>query len=183
MKDEMKSAIRHMLQGLAHWMAYRSEMSNIQLIEADAILVASDILRAQLSNDYIVEREVTKKSLPIIKERQRIDLGIKSRQDNTYKCLIEFKLADATNRGYTQDVEKLSTIKRINNDIDCLVVILYRKSYVFSKPKEFVNKEGTAKRGGIKIGNQNVVKVRHVSSSYASKKAQKSKKAICLEVL
>ena len=183
MKDEMKSAIRHMVQGLAHWMAYRNEMSNIQLIEADAILVASDILRAQLSNDYIVEREVTRKSLSIIEERQRIDLGIKLRQGNTYKCLIEFKLADATNGGYAQDVEKLSTIKRINNDIDCLVVILYRKSNVFSEPKEFVSKEGTAKRGNIKISDKNVVKVRHVCSSYASSKTPSSKKAICLEIL
>ena len=44
----MDSYIRHMVQGLTHWMAYRNEMSNIQLIEADAVFVATDILRANL---------------------------------------------------------------------------------------------------------------------------------------
>lgn len=184
MKDKIRSTIRHMVQGLAHWMAYREEMSNIQLIEADAVLIASDILRANLPHDYIVEREVTKKSLSVIKGLQRIDLGIKTRQDNTFKCLIEFKLADATNGGHIKDVEKLSTIKQGNNSIDCLVVILYRKSCVFSEPKEFVGKDGTAKRGKIKIGIKNIdVKVRHICSSYASSQAPRSKKTICLEVL
>ena len=34
-----------MVQGLAHWMAYRDEMTNIQLIEADAVLILD-------SNEY-----------------------------------------------------------------------------------------------------------------------------------
>ena len=51
MKEEIKSPIRHMVQGLAHWMAYRNEMSSIQLIEADAVFVATDILRAHLSRE------------------------------------------------------------------------------------------------------------------------------------
>lgn len=41
-----------MVQGLAYWMAYRCEISNIQLIEADAILAATDISWTRLSCDY-----------------------------------------------------------------------------------------------------------------------------------
>ncbi len=182
MKLEIKSAIRHMVQGLAHWMAFRSEMSNIQLIEADAVLVALDILRANLPHDYVIEREVTKKSASCVNNLQRIDLGIKSRKDDSYICLIEFKLADATNGGYSKDVEKLSNIKLANKDIDCLVVILYRRSSLFTEPKEFVLANGTAQKRTIHINKANV-KVRHVCSSYGSSKAAMSKKTICLEVL
>ena len=88
MKPDFKNPIGNMLQGLSHWMAYRSEVSNIQVVETDVVLIASDMLRASLPGGYIVEREVTKKSLPFIKGRQRIDLGIK--RGSSYECLIEF---------------------------------------------------------------------------------------------
>lgn len=183
MKKEIQSAINHMVQGLAHWMAYRDEISNIQIIEADAVFVAADILRANLICDFVVEREISKKSLAIV-GRQRIDVGIKSRITNSYECLIEFKLADATNAGYTADVEKLSDIKKKAPNIDCLVVILYRKLCSCEEPKELVNSEGLAQRGVIKIGkNNNPVKVRRVCNSFTSSKPPKSKKVICLEVL
>lgn len=121
MNNIIKAPVRHMLQGLAHWMAYRNEMSNIQLIEADAILVASDLLRANLPKDYVIEREVTKTSLPIL-NKQRIDLGIKSKSDGLFKCLIEFKLADATNKGYVGDVDKLTQLS--NRTIVLIVWLL-----------------------------------------------------------
>lgn len=173
-----------MVQGLAHWMAFRNEMSNIPVIESDAVFAAIDLLRENLSCDYAVEREVSEKSLPIV-GKGRIDLGIKSKQDGCFKCLIEFKLADATNKGYIGDVKKLSAIKAADSNIDCLVVILYRKSCIFSEPQEFINNDGLAKRGLVKVGKdrQLAVKVRNVCSSYASSKAQRSKKAICIEVM
>lgn len=185
MKEEIKSPIRHMVQGLAHWMAYRNEMSSIQLIEADAVFVATDILRAHLSNDFVIEREISKKSLPIVKE-QRVDVGIKSKSDGSYKCLIEFKLADATNKGLVGDVEKLSIIKDNHQNatkIDCLVVILYRKPCAFTEPECFVNEKGNArKKRKIEVG-EGSVKVRHVCTSFVSSTAPKSNKVICLEVI
>lgn len=183
MKKYIQSAINHMVQGLAHWMAYRDEISNIQVIEADGVFVATDILRANLICDYVVEREITKKSLAIV-GKQRIDLGIKSKTTKLYECLIEFKLADATNAGYNADVDKLSDIKRKAPDIDCLVVILYRKVCSCNEPKKLVNNKGLARREIIKIGNNNnPVKVRRVCNSFTSSKPPKSKKAICIEVL
>lgn len=182
MKEQLKSPIRQMVQGLAHWMAYRNSMSNIQLIEADAVFVATDILRANLPNDYYVEREVTKTSLPIVKNN-RIDMGIKSRADGSYKCLIEFKLADATNKGYEGDVEKLSQIKQQDENIDCLVVILYRKPCPYSEPKDFLNDSGLAKRGKIGVGKNNVpVNVRCVCNSFSSSTNQNSIKTVCIEL-
>lgn len=173
-----------MVQGLAHWMAYRNEMSNIQLIEADAIFVATDLLRAHLSKEFIVERETTKKSLPIVQD-QRIDLSIKSKSDGLYTCLIEFKLADATNEGYLGDVDKLSKIKENHQNatkIDGLVVILYRKPCAFTEPDCFVNEKGNArKKQKIEVG-EGSVKVRHVCTSFVSSTAPKSHKVICLEV-
>lgn len=174
-----------MVQGLAHWMAYRCEMSNIQLIEADAILVATDILRAHLSCDFIVEREITKKSLSIVKDKNRIDLGIKCKSDAKYKCLIEFKLADATNKGYVGDVEKLGQLYQTDIDdehIERLVVILYRKPCIFTEPQDFLNNKGNAKRGKIKVDKYSV-KVRHVCTSFVSSTASKSHKVVCLELI
>ena len=183
MKEQLKNPIRNMLQGLAHWMAYRNSMSNIQLIEADAVFVATDILRANLPNDYCVEREVTKTSLPSVKNN-RIDIGIKSKTEGSYNCLIEFKLADATNAGYVSDVEKLSRIKQQDPSIDCLVVVLYRKSCGYNTPSNLVDDNGFARRGIIKIGSNKIpVKVRRVCNSFASSKPPKSQKTICLEVI
>ena len=183
MKEQLKNPIRNMLQGLAHWMAYRNSMSNIQLIEADAVFVATDILRANLPNDYCVEREVTKTSLPSVKNN-RIDIGIKSKTEGSYNCLIEFKLADATNKGYEGDVEKLSQIKQQDKDIDCLVVILYRKPCSYSEPQDFINDHGLAKRGKIEVGKNNVkVNVRCVCNSFTSSTNPKSIKTICIELI
>ncbi len=47
MKKDIQSAIYHMVQGLAHWMAYREEISIIKSIKADAIFVATDILQTK----------------------------------------------------------------------------------------------------------------------------------------
>jgi len=183
MKDVIKSAINHMVVGVAHWMAYRDEISIIKPIEADAIFMAADILQAKLSSDYTIKREITKTSLSIV-GKHRIDLAIISKITKNFECLIEFKLADATNEGYEGDVNKLQEIKQKDTTIDCLVVILYRKACPCDKPKELVDSRGFAKRGIIKIGkNKYPVKVRRVCNSFTSNKAPKSKKAICIEVL
>ena len=174
MKKDIQTAINHMVVGVAHWMAYRDEISIIKPIEADAIFVAADILQAKLSSDYILKREITKTSLPIVK----------SKITNKFECLIEFKLADATNEGYEGDVNKLKDIKQKDTNIDCLVVILYRKVCSCDKPKELVDSQGFARGGVVEIGNnKNHVRVRRVCNSFTSSKPPKSKKAICLEVL
>lgn len=180
MKEVLRQPIGNMSQGLAHWMAFRSELSNIQVIESDVVLVASDMLRSSLPSGYIVEKEVTKKTLSSLKDKQRIDLGIK--RDTKYECLIEFKLADATNAGYQGDVLKLNKIKQKNQDIDCLVVILYRKSTSFLSPKNLVGKDGSATRKTIPIKGVNC-KVRRVCNSFTSKNNPRSKKTICIEVM
>lgn len=183
MKSIIKNPLSHMLQGLAHWMAYRYEMSNIKVIEAVAVSEASDILRANLPKDYVVDTEITKTSLPIVGNK-KIDLGNSSKTDGTFKCLIEFKLADATNAGYAGDVSKLKEIKQKDTSIDCLVVILYRKSCAFDSPQKLVDSNGKAKRSTIKVGkNGKPVKVRRACNSFTSIKNNSSKKTICLEVL
>ena len=183
MKANLKNPIGHMLQGLAHWMAYRNELSNIMIIEADAVSQAIELLQSNLPSYYVVKREITKTSLPIVGS-QKIDLGIKNKQNGEFECLIEFKLADATNIGYVGDVNKLKQIKEQNPSIECLVVILYRKSCSFDSPKNLVNPDGWAKRNIINMGKKNVpVKVRRVCNSFASSKSKKSQKTICLEVI
>ena len=181
MNSNIKKYVSNMLQGLAYWMAYRREMSSIDIIEADAVSTAFDILRSNLPGDYVVEREITKTTLPIVSSK-KIDLGIR-KKDNSYWCLIEFKLADATNAGYVGDVEKLYQIKSQAPNVDCLSVILYRKSCRFDNPSSFVDNNGKAKKTIIKVGQKNIpVKVRRVCNAFASATCDKSRKSICLEV-
>lgn len=186
MNKKLESSIEHMTQGLAHWMAYRSEVSSIKLIEADAVLVATDMLRALLPRDCIIEREITQTMSSLSIGRQRIDLGIKDKISNKYLCLVEFKLADATNGGYKSDVKKLSMIKQSYHDIDCLIIILHRNLCEFNKPQELVAQDGKANRKtkAIMVGNKNIpIRVRRVCNSFSSTTNNKSRKTICIEVL
>ncbi len=187
MNKRIESAINHMVQGLAYWMAYRGEISNIKIIEADAVLTATDMLRALLPNDLSVEREITRTSSSLSIGRQRIDLGIKDKSSDQYLCLVEFKLADATNGGYKKDVKKLSIIKQSYPDIDCIIVNLYRNRCEFNKPQELVGSDGKANRKtkAIKIGDKQIpIRVRRVCNSFPStSKKTKSRKTICIEVL
>ena len=183
MKKEIRSAINHMVVGVAHWMAYRDETSIIKPIEADAIFMAGDILQARLPSDYTIKREITKTSLSIV-GKYRIDLAIISKKANNYECLIEFKLADATNEGYKGNVNKLREIKQKDTNIECLVVILYRNACPCDKPDELVDSQGLARGGVVEIGKKKYpVRVRRVCNSFTSSKPPKSKKAICIEVL
>lgn len=186
MNKKIERAIKCMVQGLAYWMAYRSELSSIKILEADAVFIATEILSSWLSNDLSIEREITQSSSSLSIGRQRIDLGIKDKNDGKYLCLIEFKLADATNGGYKNDVKKLSTIKQNNSNIDCLVVILYRNLCEFNKPQELVGQDGKANRKTkvITVGNQQIqIRVRRICNSFSSTTNPKSRKAICIEVL
>lgn len=183
MDVNIRMPIYHMLQGLAHWMAYRNEVSDIRIIESDAVLVATDILRSYLSCDYIVEREISMRCLQQT-GKQRIDLGVKLKSEQNYRYLFEFKLADAKNSGYGGDVQKLSNIKLNVPDVECYVVILYRKSCQFDKPKELVNGNGKAIRKKLFITKENIpIQVRRVCNSFVSSTINKSMKTICLEVL
>lgn len=186
MNKKIESPINHMVQGLAFWMAYRNEISSIKIIESDAVFVAADMLRSSLPKDLSVERELTRASSSLSIGNQRIDLGIKDKINNNYLCLIEFKLADSTNGGYKKDVEKLNAIKQNYPNIDCLIVILYRKSVAFTEPQELVGQNGKANKKAKTItvaNNQLPIRVRRVCNSFSSTTNTKSQKAICIEVL
>lgn len=180
MKKEIRRPIDHMLQGLAYWMAFSGEKNSPKIIEADVVSTAIELLNSLLPKDYRITREVTKNELNILVGQQRIDLGIK--YNGSIKCLIEFKLADASNGGYKKDVKKLEKIKRKDEDIDCLVVILYRKSCKVDSPQELVDTKGKAIRRKVNVMDV-PVRVRRVCNSFSSKTNNNSKKTICLEVL
>lgn len=182
MKKDIKSPLSHMLQGLAHWMAYQNERNHhIKVIESDVVFCAVDMLRGFLPNDYSLVREVSYRELGIANNRSRIDLGIK--HNGSYICLIEFKLADATNGGAKSDINKLSDVRaKLSEDIDYLVVILYRKLTDFCSPKGLVGNNGQATRKVVTI-DECKVKVRRVCNSFTSKESKKSMKTICLELI
>ena len=171
-----------MLKGLVYWMAYKNEISNIDLIEADIVSEAAHILSTQLSQFY-VQREVDYSSINKALPKQYADLSIISRSEHKCQCIIEFKLGDNTNGGYKSDIQKISSLKRIESTIICMVVIAYRKSCSSKVPKLFLSKDGKAKRGAISICPNTRIKVRRVCNALSSKNVKKMKKVICLEVI
>lgn len=169
-----------MLQGLAYWLTYKSETYKCQIIEADVIMEAVQILQSYLPHQYKLVREYPYKNLQI-STGQRADLAILNVNGNC-ECLIEFKLADSTNGGYKNDIKKMSQVKAIQNIIDCYSVIVFRKSYIVSEPTNLVRYNGKAKRGLLNESSQKY-KVKRVCNSLSSTTATKMKKVICLELI
>ena len=161
-------------------MAYKNEVITFDLIEADIVNEAASILSARLSNHYI-KREVDYSKIEPSLQRQYADLGLFSREDNSCKCIIEFKLGN--NGYYNADIKKVNELKKKRNDITCLVVIAFRKSCSSKVPERYVTEEGTARRGVLTSIPGTRVKVRRVCKAPASKDVRKMKKVICLEVL
>lgn len=182
MISEIKNAIDKTLQGLAYWIAYKKELSNIDLIEADIVSEAAHFLSARLSN-YFVKKEVDYSTLNSSLPKQYADLGIYSRENGKCNCIIEFKLGNSTNGGYKHDVQKINNLKKLETDITCLVIIAYKDSCTIKVPKSLVTPDGKAKRGMVKNVKGVNVKVRRVCNALASKKVTKMKKVVCLEVI
>lgn len=182
MFEDVKTPIERMLKGLAYWMAYKNEISAIDLIEADIVSEAAHILSTQLSQ-YYVHREVDYSSINKSLPKQYADLGIFSRSEHKCICVIEFKLGDNTNGGYKSDIQKISSLKRLENNIICMVVVAYRRSCSIKVPQAFLYKDGKARRGTISICSNTQIKVRRVCNALSSKNVTKMKKVICLEVI
>lgn len=181
MKTSFRVPLEHMLQGLAYWLAYKSETAKYSITELETVGEAFNILDGRLPAGYKVKREYSYGNISKSFGGRRADLAIINPQ-NKCECLIEFKLADSTNGGYIADVKKITKVKKKDPDIECYVVILYRKSCRLSLPKKLVDSEGKAKRMVIRLGSSSV-RVKRVCNAICSKKAKKMKKVICLDVL
>lgn len=179
MKSFVRNSFEHMLQGLAYWLAYKGETYKCTIVEADAITEAVQILSSQLPSGYKVVKEFSYGNISKSYGGKRADLAILN-ADKECECLVEFKLADAKNGGYVSDVKKMSIVKKGNLNIDCYVIILYRKSCKIDVPKKLVDDKGKAKR---KVNNMPNLTVRRVCNAIRSQTAKNMKKVICLEVL
>ena len=96
--------------------------------------------------------------------------------------MIEFKLADATNGGYTKDVDKLQPVKAAFSDIICFVIVLYRKSCYIDEPANLVMPNGKAQKRILEI-NKARITVRRVYTALRSLIATKMKRVICIELV
>ena len=98
------------------------------------------------------------------------------------ECLLEFKLSDNTGGGYQKDVLKLNAIKSTYPNIDCCVVILYRKSCLIDEPHELVSSNGKANRSIVVVNKINT-KVKRVFSALRSTTTNKMTRVICIELV
>ena len=176
-----RNPFEHMFQGLAYWLAYKSETVKYQITEAEAVGEAFAILNNRLPAGYKVKKEFPYGNISKSFGHLRADLAIVNSQ-NECECLIEFKLADSTNCGYKADVNKISKVRKNYPDIDCYVVIVYRSSCQLAVPRNLVDENGKSIKKTILI-NSSKVRVRRVCNAIGSKTADKMKKVVWLEVL
>ncbi len=183
MQTQLRYSINHMLQGLAFWMAYKSECLTIGLVEADIVSEAAQIFSSRATN-YYVRREVDYSTLDdsFSKSQYYADLGIYAREDNSCVGVIEFKLGDNSNGGYKADIKKENLLKRKKVGLTCLVVVAYRKLCSSNIPKALVS-NGSAKRGIIEIIPKTQIKVRRICNAQASGKVMKMKRVVCIEII
>jgi hypothetical protein len=180
MKAFLKKAIERVTRGMAYWIAYKCETSAVKFTEAEAVGEMINILRSVLPS-CTIRREVEYKSVcPSINSSKRADIGVFI--DDKCQSLLEVKLSENTNGGYKADIKKLNELKRIDDTIDCYVILLYRNSCKIKDPKNFVSTDGKALKQTIDAFNCKM-RVRRVSNALCSKNADKMKKVVCFEVL
>ena len=182
MKPLLRTPLEHMLQGLAYWLAYKSETVKYKITEHEAVGEAIQILQSRLPLGYKIVREYPYRNLSTkYSVHQHTDLAIVNSNDEC-ECLIEFKLANSTNGRLKSDVVKMSSIKKDCPDVDCYVVVVYRQSCSAKVPKGLVDNDGKANKKPISIGSTSV-KVRRVCNAVSSKTAETMKKVICVELV
>ena len=186
MQNRFKRPIENMVQVMAYWIAYSCEANAIKFTEAEAVGEMARILQNKLSFPAKIKREVSYKSIcPTIKGNQRADLAIYC--NNICQCLIEVKLSEDANGGYKSDIRKLSQVKLLAKEIDCYVILLYRKSCGIDAPKKLVSNDGKALRQTLDFQTNknscNKIRVRRVANAITNKDAQKMKRVICIEVI
>lgn len=181
MKTFLRTPIERMLQGLAYWLSYRDVVFRNKVVELVAVDKAFEIMQIHLPSGYKVIREFGYNNIDASFGNQRADLAVVNDQ-NQCECLIEFKLSENTAGGYKKDVDKLRPVKEKYPDIDCYVVILYRKSCQLDEPKELVLPNGKAKRKKWMLNNA-MITVRRVYTSLRSQIATRMKRVICIELV
>lgn len=185
-QQSTKKTFDRMLQGLAYWLAYQYEVSYCKVIESDAVREAYNILQSHLKG-YTVEKEVLYKIIcPQITNQMRADLAIKN-DAGDYECIIEFKLASATNKGYKGDLSKMLQLKKIRPEIECYSIILFQNSCKQYVPKDFITPKGNAIKRTLSFPCTNNstcnYRVRRICNAVCSKKAEKMKKVVLLELM
>ena len=181
MKPFLRNPIERMLQGLVYWLAYRDVVSKNRVVEAVAVDKAFQILQMNIPSGYKIVREYPYKIIDSSFGNKHSDLAIVN-ENNECECLIEFKLADAKNGGYTKDVEILQPVKGVLGDIDCFVIVLYRKSCYIDEPTYLVMPNGKARKR-ILVVNKARITVRRVFTALRSQIATKMKRVICIELV
>ena len=184
MNPSFENSFDKMLQGLAYWLAYQNVILGCDIIESDAVKEAYTFLRTHLISGFSIKREYPLKLFSTNFGKRRSDLAIINKKDGKCCCLIEFKLADATNGGYPDDVEKLYTIKKKFQEIECYVIVLCRHSCKIDQPKKLVTSLGRAVGETKCIKNNIPIHVHMVRKAFKSlRKNPNMYKTILIEVL
>ena len=170
------------LQGIAYWLGYKKQFyRDYPLSEGAIVGEALQLIKSNLAINQKLTCEDSYKKLGLnINNQKRADIVLW--EDDSVKCVVEVKRADASSKLIDIDICKLNKLKRTKIDVRCFLLIVSQNK----KPIRFVNKSGIAVKGtliidGIEVKTRRVCKV---TSTFNQKKSIESAHYACLiEVL
>lgn len=173
--------VNPLLQGLAYWVGYRKQIYPYYKLSEGAIIAESQLLiSARLETGENLECEVFHNKIYNTPKFVRADLVIYD--SKKIKYVIEVKRYEAGIKRILEDFKKLAILKNeAKDEFQCFVLLVSQQKL----PKEFVNKNGLAKRGKLKFESLDVNVIRNCKStaSFNSKAIQRSNYCALIEVL
>lgn len=170
-----------LLQGLAFWVGYKSELYHYPLTEGAIVGEAAAILNGRLDREYKLKCELMYKDLDRMSgdlygslfNQQRADLVIEN--DNLIDTVIEVKRSKASNVKIKDDFKRLAKYHSSNPIARCFMLLVSQRH----RPKNYINDNGNAFRKEIK-GDGYRAKVRRSCKASSNFRNGNSAQYACL---
>lgn len=169
-----------LLQGLAFWLGYRTQLYRFYPLSEGAIVnEAASLIHGNLEDKFNLECEVMYKRLGVSKAGQtRADIVIK--KGKKIDTVIEVKRASSSATKIKNDLVRLAKVNNAKKLSRCYLLLVSQGQI----PQDFVD-ANTGEASGIEIyGDGYTAKVRRLCKASASfKKKEKANYACLIEVI
>ena len=164
MADELLKIMEPTLQGLSYWVGYRKQIyPHYELTEGALVAEAQLLISTRLDKDQKLVCEYLYKKIYDVSFNLRADMVIK--ENDSVNTVIEVKRYSSVRHSIVEDIRKLYWVKDEKPEIRCFLLLVSQQKL----PKEFVDKNGLAKRGIFKVAEIRVRVIRNCKSSASFK--------------
>jgi len=163
-----------LLQGLAFWVGYKSELYHYPLTEGAIVGEAAALLNGQLDREYkLMCERMYKRMNCYLLGNGRADLVIE--KEDQIDSVIEVKRGKESDERIRKDFRRLATYHTSNPKVRCYLLLASQRK----RPKEFVTLRGNACTKEIQESNY-IASVRRVCKASPSFKMAKGAHYACL---